>query len=362
MVSVPVPMPVSIKSVNEHERFQPRVEMNDDHVKQIVDALIDNNNALDDKPIHCWIINQKLYVVDGHHRLKALGDKRFKFLTVDVITHETERPDNMSDDDFTNLQMSDALKFAIQANNHHGSPLKRSQADNRRAITLLLESEQTRKLSDSKIAELCAVSGPTVAAVRKSKPDFASETRVTSDGRTISHTKQSSGVLARVPVVVSHQPDGSSTAELTVQDVVDCDSESVQPTLLVHDSSSVCVDFNASCGQIASVISQSLTPDRLIELVAVLRGLCEPAVVPSLVVPSPDKRRRFDWSNLEGVRESMAISQGVKNSRFTKWYNDFRVESKRTKFPNLPDDEVLKSMWSDLNRPELTGSTLEQSA
>ena len=344
---------VPIKSVKVHANLQPRVEMNDDHVKQIVNSLIDNNNALDNKPIHCWKIKNDLCVVDGHHRLKALRDKSFKFVTVDVVVHESERLPEMNEHAFGELQVSDALMFAIQANKHHGSPLKRSQADNRRAITLLLESESTRKLSDSKIAELCGVSAPTVAAVRKSKPNFASETRVTSDGRTISHTKQSSGVLARVPIVVSHQPDGSSTAELTVQDVVDCE---VQPTSLVHDSSSVCVDFNASCGQIASVISQSLTHDRLIELVAVLRGLCEPISV---------KRRRFDWSNMDSVRDSMKhslIGQGVKTARFTKWHNDFDVVAKRTRFTSLPSDEFLKTTWSDLERSLVAGSTLEQSA
>jgi hypothetical protein len=328
--------------------------MNDDHVKQIINSLIENNNVLDDKPIHCWKIKNDLCVVDGHHRLKALRDKSFKFVTVDVVVHESERLVEMNEHAFGELQMSDALVFAIKANNHHGSPLKRSQADNRRAITLLLESEQTRKLSDSKIAELCGVSAPTVAAVRKSKPDFASETRVTSDGRTISHTKQSSGVLARVPVVVSHQPDGSSTAELTVQDVVDCE---VQPvSLQAHDSSSVCVDFNASCGQIASVISQSLTPDRLIELVAILRGLSEPISV---------RRRRFDWSNMDSVRDSMKhslIGQGVKTARFRKWHNDFDVVAKRTRFTNLPSDEVLKTTWFDLERSLVARSALEQSA
>ena len=364
MVTTSVP----IKSVKVHANLQPRVEMNDDHVKQIVNSLIDNNNVLDDKPIHCWNIKNDivngingLYVVDGHHRLKAFRDKSLKFQTVDVIIHESERPENMNNFEFVAIQMSDALKFAIQANNHNGSPLKRSQADNRRAITLILDDRTNVKMSDSAIAELCGVSAPTVAKVRKTKLAYQSESRVTSDGRTISHSRQSSGVLARVPVVITHTPVETPLSESPGQMVVNPETESVQPVTLVESSGSVYVDFNASVREIAGVLRQSMTRERLRELVEFL-PLRKPAVVPPADVPSSDKRRRFDWSNLDGVRESMATSQGVKNSRFTKWYNDFRVGSKRTKFPNLPDDEVLKSMWSDLNRSEPTGSTLEQSA
>ena len=348
-----------IKSVKTHERFQPRVEMNDDHVKQIVNSLIDNNNVLDDKPIHCWNIKNDivngingLYVVDGHHRFKAFRDKSLKFQTVDVIIHESERPENMNNFEFVAIQMSDALKFAIQANNHNGSPLKRSQADNRRAITLILDDQTNVKMSDSAIAELCGVSGPTVAKVRKSKLAYQSETRVTSDGRTISHTRQSSGVLARVPVVTTQTPVETPLSESPGQMVVNPETESVQPVTLVQSSGSVYVDFNASVKEIAGVLRQSMTRERLRELVEFL-PLRKPAVVPPPAVPSPDKRRRFDWSNLESVRESMehsVVNQGVTSARFTKWHNDFSVVDKRVKYPNLPDDEALKVMWSDVER------------
>ena len=354
---------VPIKSVKVHANLQPRVEMNDDHVKQIVNALVDNNNVLDDKPIHCWNIKNDiansvngLYVVDGHHRFKAFRDKSLKFQTVDVIIHESERPENVNDFEFEAIQMSDALKFAIKANNHHGSPLKRSQADNRRAITLILDDRTNVKMSDSAIAELCGVSAPTVAKVRKSKLAYQSETRVTSDGRTISHTRQSSGVLARVPVVTTHTAVETPLSESPGQMVVNPETESVQPVILVQSSGSVYVDFNASVREIAGVLRQSMTRERLRELVEFL-PLRKPAVVPPAVpspaVPSPDKRRRFDWSNLESVRESMehsVVNQGVTSARFTKWHNDFSVVDKRVKYPNLPDDEALKVMWLDVER------------
>ncbi len=385
---------VPIKSVKVHANLQPRVEMNDDHVKQIVNALVDNNNVLDDKPIHCWNIKNDianslngLYVVDGHHRFKAFRDKSLKFQTVDVIIHESERPENMNDFEFEAIQMSDALKFAIQANNHNGSPLKRSQADNRRAITLILDDRTNVKMSDSAIAELCGVSAPTVAKVRKTKLAYQSESRVTSDGRTISHSRQSSGVLARVPLVVSYEPEVPLKTEHAspVEVAPIAKSKESDHAVILRpepDLIQLKMDLRYYKSHFDNVWNLALErrPDlfskeednedrpepldilnRVLDSIPVQVARFEPITGTSSDRVA-NKRHRFDWSNLDSVRESMAISQGVKNSRFTKWYNDFRVGSKRTKFPNLPDDEVLKSMWSDLNRSEPTGSTLEQSA
>ena len=273
--------------------------------------------------------------------------------------------------------MSDALKFAIQANNHNGSPLKRSQADNRRAITLILDDRTNVKMSDSAIAGLCGVSSPTVAKVRKSKLAYQSETRVTSDGRTISHSRQSSGVLARVPVVVSYEPEVLLKTEQAAPAEVAPIAKSKEPDLIqlkmdLRFYKNLFDDiWNLALERRPDLFSKDEDNEDRPEPSEILKRVLDSIPVQvarfePITGASSDrvanKRHRFDWSNLDSVRESMAISQGVKNSRFTKWYNDFRVESKRTKFPNLPDDEVLKSMWSDLNRFELTGSTLEQSS
>jgi hypothetical protein len=84
----------------------------------------------------------------------------------------------------------DALLFAAGANSKHG--LKRTNADKRRAVLMLLTDEKWSQWSDSEIARRCAVNHHLVAEIRseteaatRSSPSRRTRLRKTRNGRLI---------------------------------------------------------------------------------------------------------------------------------------------------------------------------------
>lgn len=93
------------------------------------------------KPSDYWL-------ADGFHRVKAA--LRAKLTEIDaVIRSGTQR---------------DAVLFAASANSKNGLP--RTPADKRRAVMRMLNDTEWGNWTDSRIAEVCAVSPPFVAALR----------------------------------------------------------------------------------------------------------------------------------------------------------------------------------------------------
>lgn len=181
---------VSLDSIIPDDAFQPRMGIDQDHVDGMVEAIVKDPAEFDDKLIEIWVIGGKQYIVDGHHRYNAFKQSgRFKQIQVNL--HETHRESGIGDDEYLQQCQTDALKFSITANANLGSPLKRSQEDNRRAIQLLLQNKLTRILADRKIAELVGVTSPTVKKVRDSNPEYQADQRVTSDGKQIAARKPS---------------------------------------------------------------------------------------------------------------------------------------------------------------------------
>ena len=170
--------------------FQPRVGLNMDHVYSMVTALKKNMALFDGLPIKVWKIGERLMIVDGFHRFKAFSALRFKEVPVEI--RETKRKRGMSDDEHLELSRSEALQCAIKANQHNGSALRRSQADNQKAIRLLLENPMTRKNSNASIAKIVGVTSPTVASIRNENPEYESDERIGSDGRIISRKRNPS--------------------------------------------------------------------------------------------------------------------------------------------------------------------------
>jgi hypothetical protein len=164
--------------------------LNMDHVESMVTALQKNATLFDGLPIKVWKIGEGLMIVDGFHRFEAFSALRFNEVPAEI--YETKRESGMSDDEHLELSRSEALQYAIKANQHNGSALRRSQADNQRAIRLLLENPMTRKISDASIAETVGVKGPTVAKIRKEKPEYQTDERIGSDGRIISRKRNPS--------------------------------------------------------------------------------------------------------------------------------------------------------------------------
>ena len=176
---------VAINSIIADNSFQPRTELNGDHVFGMVEALRQNPATFDTKLIQCWRIAGKLNLIDGFHRLAAFKEVGLGDVTVEV--HETDRGD-LDEGEHLAQSRSEALAMAVSANNHLGSPLRRTRADNRRAVELMLSDPNIRKWSDSRIASEVGVSIPTVGTIRASNPEWSSDIRITSSGRKVSAT------------------------------------------------------------------------------------------------------------------------------------------------------------------------------
>jgi hypothetical protein len=120
-------------------------------------------------PIALVYDGSQYYSPDGAHRLEA-HRRAGKAMISATIIKGTVR---------------DAMLLAAGANAEHG--LKRSNADKRRAVQVLLNDPEWSQFSNGKIAELCRVSKTFVAEVRASGVNVdtsnASETPIVRTGR-----------------------------------------------------------------------------------------------------------------------------------------------------------------------------------
>src|SRR5204863_6394655 len=99
-------------------------------------------------PIVVFFDGADHWTADGFHRLAAARRAHVETLDAEVIVG-TKR---------------DALLYAVGANASHG--LRRTNADKRRAVGLLLADAEWRAWSDREIARRCAVDHRFVADVR----------------------------------------------------------------------------------------------------------------------------------------------------------------------------------------------------
>lgn len=101
-------------------------------------------------PIVVFFDGQDHWVADGFHRIAAAISAGHTTIAADV--HAGDR--------------REALLYAVGANSGHG--LRRTNADKRRAVGLLLDDPEWRLWSDSEIARRCGVSQPFVGELRRS--------------------------------------------------------------------------------------------------------------------------------------------------------------------------------------------------
>jgi hypothetical protein len=158
---------VSLNAINADNRLQMRVSLNQDHVDDIAEALT-NGELLDPPPIvfqdgeDCWL-------ADGFHRFAAHDKIGLPAMRCEV-REGTFR---------------DALRFALGANQH--TSLKRTNADNRKAVEMALADDEIVLLSNVQIAELCGVGQALVRDVRELSSSRSAKLthRVGRNGRTI---------------------------------------------------------------------------------------------------------------------------------------------------------------------------------
>ena len=101
-------------------------------------------------PIVLFTDGQHFWLADGFHRILAARAAGLRELPADVRPG-TER---------------DALLFSISSNGAHGLP--RTNADKRKAVTLLLADAEWSQWSDREIARRCQASHVFVQKVRRS--------------------------------------------------------------------------------------------------------------------------------------------------------------------------------------------------
>ena len=123
---------------------QVRAGLNEATVTDYAEALADGAEF---PPVIVFHDGSRYIAADGFHRIHAAVRNGATQIECDV------RKGNKSD----------ALKFALGCNVHHG--LRRTNADKRHAVELAVK--EFGKFSDSTLAEICAVNRELVAEVRK---------------------------------------------------------------------------------------------------------------------------------------------------------------------------------------------------
>lgn len=138
---------LKVDSIRIDGGTQAREEIDNDAVKDYADILQENNGE-GLPPIEVYFDGSQYWLSDGFHRWHAHRQAGLGTIQANVI-QGTQR---------------DAILAAVGANAAHG--LKRSNADKRKAVRMLLEDDEWQQKSNRWIAETARVSDVFVAKVR----------------------------------------------------------------------------------------------------------------------------------------------------------------------------------------------------
>lgn len=125
---------------------QSREKMNEDMIAEYAEAHL--NGAIF-PPLEVFFDGIHYYLVDGFHRYFMY--QRVKVKEVEVKVHKGT--------------LRDAQFYSLGVNDGHG--LRRSNADKRKAVRIILDDLEWQDLSDNQIAKACRVSNTFVANMRK---------------------------------------------------------------------------------------------------------------------------------------------------------------------------------------------------
>ena len=138
------PVNIAPESIILDDRLQARVKVDEDLVADYSDVML---MGYPFPPVEVYDISGKMYVVDGFHRVKAAIIAKVE--TIPAVIRKGS--------------MDDAILTAVKSNATHG--LRRSTADKRRAVEMLLDHPVHGKHGKQKIAALAGVSKPMVMDV-----------------------------------------------------------------------------------------------------------------------------------------------------------------------------------------------------
>lgn len=132
---------------------QARAEICESTVQEYADAMADGAEF---PPLVVFFDGAKHWLADGFHRWRAARRADLEQVACDVRAGSKR----------------DAILHAVGANSSHG--LKRSNADKRRAVAILLRDDEWRKKSDRWIAGKCGVHHDMVGNLRSQLAESAS--------------------------------------------------------------------------------------------------------------------------------------------------------------------------------------------
>ena len=160
------------------------------------DAVADYAMCLADLPrMVVFYDGESYWMADGFHRAHAFGSAGRKKVEV-VVKQGTAR---------------DALLYSVGANRTHG--LRRTQADKRRAVELLLADEEWRARSDRWIAKACGVSDHLVADLRATASSRSSPHRTGQDGKVRPASNGHVHAASPEPELPDVEPEASFAAD-----------------------------------------------------------------------------------------------------------------------------------------------------
>lgn len=167
---------IPLASIKTDGGTQMRAAVNWETVKEYADAMREGDTF---PPIVTYYDGETYWLADGFHRLAA-WKQAFTVPGAPGVHDPAEIPAEVKAGG-----RRDAILHAINANANHG--LRRTNADKRRAVEVLLRDLEWSQWSNGAIAKACGVSDMFVGALRKelTPNGLESAIRIGADGRTI---------------------------------------------------------------------------------------------------------------------------------------------------------------------------------
>lgn len=200
---------INIKTIRIDGGTQSRVEINNEIVTEYAQAI---KAGAEFPAVVVFNDGVDNWLADGFHRFHAHGQAGKASIAAELRTGTAR----------------DAVLFSLGANNTHG--LNRTNADKRKAVETMLKDPEWAAWSDRKIAEVCGVGHPFVAAIRK--PEVAAKQQ---ESRDASATKKAKKVESdSTPTAIQVESD-STPEEETVPAPEDEYTELDQANDLIKD-------------------------------------------------------------------------------------------------------------------------------
>lgn len=199
-IDTPQVVHVRIEAINRGQKTQARAKTSTATVKEYAQALAEGAVM---PPVDLFKDGRRYWIGDGHHRIAAMDRLSFDRVQANV----------------RNGGWRSALLHSIKSNHSHG--LRRTNADKRRAVMLLLKDQEWVQCSNGVISRIAGVSAPFVGKLRREAIDLGEIERR-------NKIRTSNGKLR-----LAHPPPPSSTANrhYTAEEMA------VMPPLPAHDSS-----------------------------------------------------------------------------------------------------------------------------